>query len=70
MKQMKQEKLEYFTKEQILRMNVKTRRIYLLRIQLKNSLDTSQIAKKGFEKTRPNIFVYFVVSLLLYENIV
>lgn len=70
MKQMKQEKLEYFTKEQILRMNVKTRRIYLLRIQLKNSLDTSQIAKKSFEKIRPNIFVYFVVSLLLYENIV
>lgn len=70
MKQMKQEKLEYFTKEQILRMNLKTRRIYLLRIQLKNSLDTSQIAKKGFEKIRPNIFVYFVVSLLLYENIV
>ncbi|XP_045448728.1 uncharacterized protein LOC123657193 [Melitaea cinxia] len=69
MKQMKQDKLEYFTKEQILRMNVKTRRIYLLRIQLKNSLDTSQIAKKCFEKIRPNIIVSFVASLLLYENI-
>ncbi|XP_069358863.1 uncharacterized protein [Maniola hyperantus] len=39
-KHMNQKKLEFFTKQQILRMNPKTRRIYILRIQLKNSLDT------------------------------
>ncbi|CAH2106107.1 unnamed protein product [Euphydryas editha] len=65
MKQMKQDKLEYFTKEQVLKMNMKTRRIYILRIQLKNSLDTSQIAKKGFEKIKPNIIIYFMIYLLL-----
>ncbi|XP_045497500.1 uncharacterized protein LOC123695638 [Colias croceus] len=45
-KQMNQKKLEYFTKQQIYRMNPKTRRIYILRMQLRNSLDTSKIAKK------------------------
>ncbi|XP_038212113.1 uncharacterized protein LOC119832525 [Zerene cesonia] len=45
-KQMNQKKLEFFTKQQIYRMNPKTRRIYILRMQLRNSLDTSKIVKK------------------------
>ncbi|CAH0723166.1 unnamed protein product, partial [Brenthis ino] len=49
MKLMNQKKLEFFTKQQILKMNVKTRRIYILRIQLKNSLDPRQISRKSYE---------------------
>ncbi|XP_046959627.1 uncharacterized protein LOC124529767 [Vanessa cardui] len=64
MKLIKQNKLEYFTKPQILRMNQKTRRIYILRIQLKNSLDTSRIVKKGVKNIKTNILVKFIVTLV------
>ncbi|XP_047529693.1 uncharacterized protein LOC125065882 [Vanessa atalanta] len=65
MKLIKQNKLDFFTKPQILRMNQKTRRIYILRMQLKNSLDTSQIAKKSIQNIKTNILVKFIVTLVL-----
>ncbi|KAM3959185.1 uncharacterized protein ACR2FA_006720 [Aphomia sociella] len=46
MKKINQNKLEFFTKEQILRMNAKARRIYILRMQLRNSLDMNQITRR------------------------
>lgn len=58
MKNINQKKLEFFTKEQILRMNSKTRRIYILRIQLKNSLDTSQISRRHASRV-----TYCIVNL-------
>lgn len=53
---MNQEKLEYFTKQQILRMNPKTRRIYILRMQLRSSYGMNEIAKQNCA-ARPNPFV-------------
>ncbi|XP_053607524.1 uncharacterized protein LOC128673597 isoform X2 [Plodia interpunctella] len=47
MKSMKQEKLDYFTKEQIQRMHPKTRRIFILRMQLSVSLDMNLITNRG-----------------------
>ncbi|XP_052740404.1 uncharacterized protein LOC112056477 [Bicyclus anynana] len=57
LKSMNQKKLGFFTMQQILRMNPKTRRIYILRIQLKNSLDTSQISRKSSNKIESGIFL-------------
>lgn len=66
-KLMNQKKLEYFTKQQILRMTPKTRRIYILRMQLRNSLDTSKITKKGcgiLSFSIVNLSFNFIVCLL------
>lgn len=67
MKMMKQDKLEYFTKQQILRMNQKTRRMFILRMQLKNSLDIAQLARKCslIIKPFPLLLVINVVTLIL-----
>ncbi|KAF9823287.1 hypothetical protein SFRURICE_019096, partial [Spodoptera frugiperda] len=43
---MNKEKLEYFTKQQILRMNPKTRRIYILRMQLKHTYSMNDVARQ------------------------
>ncbi|KAL4710293.1 hypothetical protein ACJJTC_011547 [Scirpophaga incertulas] len=43
MKTMHQRKLEFFTMQQILRFNPKARRVYVLRMQLRDSLDMSKI---------------------------
>ncbi|CAF4869761.1 unnamed protein product [Pieris macdunnoughi] len=67
-KLMNQKKLEYFTKQQILRMTPKTRRILILRMQLKNSLDTSKITKKSCGVLNFSIALLswsFIVSFLL-----
>ncbi|XP_026753678.3 uncharacterized protein LOC113513892 [Galleria mellonella] len=67
MKKIDQKKLKFFTKEQILRMNAKTRRIYILRMQLRNSLDMSQITRRHGIKLSPSILLYLVnvVTLLM-----
>ncbi|CAK1596467.1 unnamed protein product [Parnassius mnemosyne] len=57
MKLLDKTKLEYFTKPQILRMNPKTRRIYILRMQLSSSLDMNQIARGNVR----------LISVLLYN---
>lgn len=68
MKIINQKKLEYFTKQQILRMNPKTRRIYILRMQLRNSLDMSQIiARRDANRNNPlaiHVFASIIVTLL------
>ncbi|CAK1547444.1 unnamed protein product [Leptosia nina] len=63
-KLMDQKKLEYFTKQQILRMNPKTRRIYILRMQLRNSLDTSKITKKNCTRLKFSI-IYFILNIMI-----
>ncbi|XP_059051595.1 uncharacterized protein LOC131846335 [Achroia grisella] len=68
MKKMDQKKLQFFTKEQILRMNTKTRKIYVLRMQLKTSLDMSQITRRHGVKLYQSILLLLVniVTLVLY----
>lgn len=67
MKTMNQNKLEYFTKQQIYRMNQKTRRIFMLRMQLKNSLSTNQISQRKFSfNVRPCVHVLVVNVVILF----
>lgn len=65
MKSINQKKLEYFTKQQILSMNVKTRRIYILRIELRDSLDTKQISRKntGYISLKLS-YEFFLISIV------
>ncbi|XP_013172084.1 PREDICTED: uncharacterized protein LOC106121129 [Papilio xuthus] len=59
-----QKKLEYFTKPQILRMNPKTRRVYILRMQLRSSLDMSQIARQRVKSLKPWLFCNVLAQLI------
>ncbi|XP_030026623.1 uncharacterized protein LOC115444829 [Manduca sexta] len=70
MKNMHQNKLQYFTKQQILRMNPKTRRVYVLRMQLKNSLDMSHLTEHTsntylLKKSLSLLFVINLITILL-----
>ncbi|XP_047024424.1 uncharacterized protein LOC124633290 isoform X3 [Helicoverpa zea] len=58
---MHQGKLQYFTKQQILRMNSKTRRIYILRMQLRSSYDMSEIARQNNSpiSMKPFVLLFF-----------
>lgn len=65
---MNHDKLEYFTKQQILGMIPKTRRIYIIRMQLRTSYDMSEISRRqnGFTN-RPAVFfnyVFVVIAVL------
>ncbi|XP_022830981.1 uncharacterized protein LOC111359620 [Spodoptera litura] len=69
---MNKEKLEYFTKQQILRMNPKTRRIYILRMQLKNTYNMNDVARQsGNSRTiNQNIVLPFpliIVTLTYFD---
>lgn len=68
MSAMNQDKLEFFTKQQILRMNLKTRRIYILRMQLKSSYDMGEIARQQIAVSiKPFVqqIVFNIVALAL-----
>ncbi|XP_026729343.1 uncharacterized protein LOC113494988 [Trichoplusia ni] len=68
MSAMNQDKLEFFTKQQILRMNLKTRRIYILRMQLKSSYDMGEIARQQIAVSiKPFVLqiVFNIVALAL-----
>ncbi|KAI5646248.1 hypothetical protein NE865_01710 [Phthorimaea operculella] len=47
MKAMPQTKLDYFTKQQIFRMTSRTRRMFILRVSLKNSLTMDLLTQRG-----------------------
>lgn len=67
MKTMNQNKLEYFTKQQIYRMNQKTRRIFMLRMQLKNSLSTNQISQRKFSfSLKPCAYLLVANMVILF----
>lgn len=68
MKSINQLKLEYFTKQQILRMNPSTRRAYILRMQLRNSLDMSQLAKSAKTGIKSSNIIAIIVTLVYFFN--
>lgn len=69
MKTMNQNKLEYFTKQQIYRMTQKTRRIFMLRMQLKNSLSTNQISQRKFGfSLKPCVHLLVVNVVFLFSK--
>lgn len=59
-----QEKLEYFTKQQILRMNPKTRRIYILRMQLRSSYDMSEIARQNYSIVNKPFVLWLILNIV------
>lgn len=61
---MSQEKLEFFTKQQILRMNPKTRRIYILRMHLRSSYDMNEIAKQSCTASNKPFVLQFIVNII------
>ncbi|XP_028033293.1 uncharacterized protein LOC114245350 [Bombyx mandarina] len=67
MEMIHQDKLEYFTKQQILRMNPEARRMYIIRVQLRTSLDTSQIAKQDANAIKKSVLLalIYVFTLIL-----
>ncbi|KAH9632076.1 hypothetical protein HF086_015280, partial [Spodoptera exigua] len=62
---MNMEKLEYFTKQQVLRMNPKSRRIYILRMQLKNTYRMNDVARpNNCETNNLNIVLPFALIIV------
>ncbi|RVE45382.1 hypothetical protein evm_009954 [Chilo suppressalis] len=66
MKSMHIRKLKYFTKQQILRMNPKARRVFILRMQLKSSLDMSQVSRqRGRYNVESRSTVLFILACIV-----
>ncbi|XP_075973596.1 uncharacterized protein LOC142974910 [Anticarsia gemmatalis] len=67
---MPQDKLLHFTKAQILSMNPKTRRLYLIRMQLRTSYDTNELSRRqrGVVAS-PSVFwiSLLIVTLLVFN---
>lgn len=61
-----QNKLSFFTKQQVLRMTPKTRKIYILRMQLMSNLDTSLLIKKFSGKIQYDVSINIICIVTLY----
>ncbi|XP_073944852.1 uncharacterized protein [Choristoneura fumiferana] len=69
MKTISQKKLTFFTKQQIMRMELMTQRLYVLRMQLRFSIDLSELSKRGTATKNPSIALIISYSYLVLSQL-